>query len=354
MSPIMRSSARPDQPPGGLFCVCTGRIPFRSLAVNHLRLDSTHQFRVSACVARLSFIPPMLPTLVEKPPEGDDWIHEVKFDGWRGQIIIDEYPNSDLPETSKSSKNLKPRIRVFTRNGHDWTEKFHPLVDDASKIGVESAIIDGEIIVPNEVGLSDFHALRSAINKRPHDLYFVAFDLLHLNGHDLRRMKLQERRDILENLIADGGRIQFSQSMEGSGTDIFAKVEKAGIEGIVSKRLSSRYGSGRTMEWRKIKSVMESTYEVLGVEREVGKPAFALMAEPGTRKYVGSAFVTLNREMRERLWRRVKEKPGLAPKEFGTRPATQWTAPGLIARVKHLRGEEKLRHARLLDIREEE
>jgi ATP-dependent DNA ligase len=108
------------------------------------------------------------------------------------------------------------------------------------------------------------------------------------------------------------------------------------------------------MEWRKTKSMTEEDLEVLGVERERGKPAFALMAKPGSRKYVGSAFVTLNRGMRERLWKRVQEKPGSPPKEMAKRPDTQWTRPGLMARVRHLRGEEKLRHARLLDIRDEE
>ena len=84
-----------------------------------------------------------------------------------------------------------------------------------------------------------------------------------------------------------------------------------------------------------------------------GKPAFALMAERGTGRYVGSAFITLNREMRERLWKRVQEHSGPAPKDM-KRPATQWVKPGLIGRVKHLRGEEDLRHASLLGFSEDE
>lgn len=107
------------------------------------------------------------------------------------------------------------------------------------------------------------------------------------------------------------------------------------------------------MEWRKIKSLMEREFELLGVEREPGKAAFALMAAPGTRRYVGSAFITLGRKMRERLWKRVQEHDGLPAKGI-KRPATQWVRPGLIGRVKHLRGEEMLRHASLLDVREED
>ena len=120
---------------------------------------------------RLKFVEPLLPTLVEKPPEGDDWIHEVKFDGYRSQIIIDE-----------------DGTRIFTRRGRDWTSKYRDLAGAAERLGVENAIIDGEIVVLNEAGLSDYQALRTAITRRQHDLYFVAFDLLHLNGHDLRDM----------------------------------------------------------------------------------------------------------------------------------------------------------------------
>ncbi|WP_446720336.1 ATP-dependent DNA ligase [Mesorhizobium sp. 113-3-9] len=90
--------------------------------------------------------------------------------------------------------------RIYTRNGHDWTPKYRDLVQEASRLGAESAIIDGEIIVLNAGGLSDFGELRKAITRRQHDLYFVAFDLLHLNGHDLRDMALDERREILGSI----------------------------------------------------------------------------------------------------------------------------------------------------------
>ncbi|MER9330362.1 hypothetical protein NKJ26_16960 [Mesorhizobium sp. M0152] len=104
--------------------------------------------------------------------------------------------------------------------------------------------------------------------------------------------------------------------------------------------------------WLKTKAVTNNQYELLGVEREAGKPAFALMAERGTGRYVGSAFITLNRDMRERLWKSVQEHAGTAPRGM-KRPATQWVKRGLIGRVKHLRGEEDLRHASLQDFREE-
>ncbi|WP_436250869.1 ATP-dependent DNA ligase [Mesorhizobium amorphae] len=284
---------------------------------------------------RLSFIPPLMPTLVEKPPEGDGWIHEVKFDGYRSQIIIDA-----------------EAVRIFTRRGLDWSSKYRDLIEPAKGLNVQSAIIDGEIIVLNDAGLSDFGELRKAITRRQHDLYFVAFDLLHLNGHDLRDMPLEDRREILAEMIPEGGRIQFSQALPGDAKAIFHLVDKAGLEGMVSKRKDSKYRSGPSTNWLKAKCYSIDEYELLGVEREAGKPVFALMAERGTGRYVGSAFITLNREMRERLWQRVQDHAGTAPKGM-KRPATQWVKPGLIGRVKHLRGDEDLRHASLQDFREE-
>lgn len=277
----------------------------------------------------------MMPTLVAKPPEAGEWIHEVKFDGYRSQLIIE-------PEGT----------RIFTRSGIDWTAKYKPLVKAAATLDVESAIIDGEIIVTNEAGLSDFAALRSAITRRPGDLYLVAFDLLYLKGHDLRDMPVEDRREILATIIPPGGRIQFSEPMPGDAKAIFHLIEEAGLEGMVSKRVGSRYRSGDTTNWLKTKSYTVGEFDLLGVEREAGKPAFALMADRHTGKYVGSAFITLDRDMRERLWKRVQEHAGAAPKGM-KRPATQWVKPGLVGTVKHLRGEESLRHASLQDFRDE-
>ncbi|RWJ54576.1 MAG: ATP-dependent DNA ligase, partial [Mesorhizobium sp.] len=153
-------------------------------------------------------------------------IHEVKFDGYRSQIIIYE-----------------AGVRIFTRNGMDWTAKYPDLVETAKRLVVESTIIDGEIIVPNEAGLADFVALRRAITRRQHDLYFVAFDLLHLNGHDLRDTPLEHRRDLLAGLIPPGSRIQFSEALPGNSKAIFHLLDQAGLEGMVSKRRGSKYRS---------------------------------------------------------------------------------------------------------------
>ena len=224
---------------------------------------------------RFSFIPPVMPTLVEKPPEGDRWIHEVKFDGYHSQIIIDD-----------------EGVRIFTRRGLDWTSQYRDLAKAAGELGVESAIIDGEIIVLNEAGLSDFGELRKAITRRQHDLYFVAFDLLHLNSHDLRDMPLEDRCEIL----AETHPIQRSS----------AGHRRRGLSPCRSSRAWGRgvETQGQPVSKRDFDKLAEAKchaigeFDLLGVEREPGKPAFALLAERGTGRYVGSAFITLNREMR--------------------------------------------------------
>ncbi|MGX9180540.1 ATP-dependent DNA ligase [Mesorhizobium sp. BHbdii] len=201
-------------------------------------------------------------------------------------------------------------------------------------------------------GLSDFAELRKAITRRQHDLYFVAFDLLHLNGHELCYMALKERREIIAGIIPPDIRIQLARIFQATKA-IYHLVDEAGLESMVSKRRDSKYRSGPSTSWLKTKCYAVGEFELLGVEREAGKPAFALMGEIGTRKYVGSAFINSNRAIRERLWTRVQEHAGPAPKGM-KRSATQWVRPGLIGRVKHLGGEEDLRHASLQDFWDEE
>ncbi|TIV60220.1 ATP-dependent DNA ligase [Mesorhizobium sp.] len=230
---------------------------------------------------RLSFIRPMEPELVEQSPKGEGWSHEVKFDGYRTQVAKDA-----------------GGIRFFTKSGIDWTAKYRPLADEAKSIGAQSFILDGEVIVTNEAGLSDFHALRSAITRRPQDLYLVAFDLLHLNG-------------------------------------------------IVSKRLDGVYRSGSTMNWRKIKCYIDKVMNIIGVKRETGKPAMVLLAQNG--RYMGAAFVTFKADKRQRFWERVQAKAGAPPPQGLVKEKAEWLKPGLVGRVKCLKGEKKLRHASLID-----
>lgn len=281
---------------------------------------------------RLKFIKPMEPELFDSPPDGEDWSHEIKFDGYRTQVIKDA-----------------DGIRLYTKNGYDWTTRYRYLAEEAASIEAENFIVDGETIMVNEAGLSDFHALQSAITKRrpSRDLYLVAFDLLHLNGHDLRDMPVEDRREILQEMIPAVGRIQFSKAMPGTGDFVYRLVDQAGLEGMVSKRRDSFYRSGPTMNWRKIKCFDEKEMDIIGVKRERGKPAMVLMAENG--RYVGGAVVTFKHDKRQRLWDRVQGKVGAPPPVALAKKSAEWLKPGLVGRVKFLKGEEQLRHASLQD-----
>ncbi|TGQ12387.1 ATP-dependent DNA ligase [Mesorhizobium sp. M2E.F.Ca.ET.166.01.1.1] len=276
---------------------------------------------------RLSFIRPMEPELVDQPPAGEGWSHEIKFDGYRTQLIKDD-----------------EGVRIFTKSGIDWTAKYKPIANEAEGLRAESFIIEGEMIVLNEKGLSNFDALRSAITRRPQDLYLVAFDLLNLNGHDLLDMPLQDRREVLQALIPAGGHIQFSEALPGAGDAVYHLACETNLEGIVSKRLDSVYRSGATMNWRKIKCYVEAEMDIIGVQREAGKPAMVLMAHEG--RYMGGAFVTFKADKRKALWDRVQGKAGAPPPKGLAKQKAEWLKPGLVGRVKFLKGEETLRHPR--------
>ncbi len=285
----------------------------------------------------LTFIEPQIPVMVDEPPDADGWLHEVKYDGYRAQIILDS-----------------GEIRIFTRNWYDWTSKFWPIAMDAKLLPCTSAILDGEVIVTDERGVSVFGLLPEAIRRSPSRLVFVAFDLLHLDGKDIQRLPLIERRAALWKLVQPAeGRIQYSHHIEGHGSAFFRHADKMGLEGIVSKKADSQYKSGPSKTWRKVKCFEETEFEVAGILRERGSAPLALMVtHDSERRYVGSAIVALNQDMRERLWRRVQEKKGKPPKGV-KKPNALWTKPGLIGRVRTLRGEERLRHATLRDLREE-
>src|SRR5690349_14844480 len=124
----------------------------------------------SAFRSPLGFIKPELPTLVPEPPTGEGWIHEIKYDGYRTLIVID-----------------RGQVRAFTRNGNDWSTAYKRVVAACSRLVCQTALIDGEMVVQDEHGITDFPALRSAIYRAPHRIVFFAFDLLHLDGQDLRR-----------------------------------------------------------------------------------------------------------------------------------------------------------------------
>jgi bifunctional non-homologous end joining protein LigD len=192
------------------------------------------------------FIEPLLATAIEKVPTGARWIHEIKFDGYRVQLHI---ANSD--------------VKVFTRRGHDWTRRFKRVADAAFQISAASAIIDGEIVVPAADGTTDFSVLQNELKGKSTRIVMVAFDLLYLNGYDLRKLPLTERKALLKKLIAKTD-IQYSESFEGDGREIYAHTCKIGLEGVVSKVADSHYTSGRGNDWVKKTCAQRETLTIAG------------------------------------------------------------------------------------------
>jgi bifunctional non-homologous end joining protein LigD len=197
-----------------------------------------------------------LATLQPRSPSSNGWLHEVKFDGYRVQMHIRE-----------------TGTRLFTRRGHDWTDRFHAFVVAAATIKAHSAVLDGEVIVPAARGLSDFGALETELAARRSDrLVFYVFDVLYVDGFDLRRVPLIERRHVLAALV-DGAdaRIKCSEFVEEDGKKIFRNACRLGLEGVVSKRRDSRYQSGRTSAWVKATCRKRDTFWAAGVAFKDGK-----------------------------------------------------------------------------------
>jgi bifunctional non-homologous end joining protein LigD len=192
------------------------------------------------------FIEPALATSIERTPSGSRWIHEIKFDGYRVQLHI-----------------ANESVRVFTRNGHDWTRRFKKIANDVFLISVSSAIIDGEVVAPAADGTTDFSVLQNQLRGRSDKIVMVAFDLLYLNGYDLRKLPLLERKTLLKKLIAKTA-IQFSESFDVDGPEMFKHACDIGMEGVVSKVRDSRYTSGRGNDWVKKTCAQRETLPIAG------------------------------------------------------------------------------------------
>jgi bifunctional non-homologous end joining protein LigD len=168
------------------------------------------------------------------------------------------------------------------------------VVEAATKLPCRTALIDGEVVVQDEQGISDFEALRSAIHKAPHRIVFFAFDLLHLDGQDLRRTPLIERRAALRGLIEPDSRspIQFSDHVDCDGAKFFKAAAELGVDGIVSKRPTSLYRGGASPNWVKIKNMVEGEFILLGTERDSDGVPWALLASDrdGRLEFAGPGY----------------------------------------------------------------
>ena len=295
---------------------------------------------------RPKFQKPQLATLFDTAPDGDDWIHETKFDGYRCLAAIG-----------------KGGTRLFTRNGKDWTDKFAALDGAFDSLPCKSALIDGEVMAAGVDG-SAFSSLQNALSNGD-PLVFFAFDLLSLDGEDLTRAPQIERRERLAALLkAEPAKapVRLSEHVRGNGPELFARACKAGAEGIISKKVDAPYRSGRTKTWRKLKCTRRQEFVIGGLSPsdKRGRPfASLLLGEFGAdglryRGRVGSGFAEDDFDRITRAMRRRKTSPFIDVPRDIARDA-HWLSPDLVAEVDfaEFTADGHVRHAVFLGLRED-
>lgn len=284
-------------------------------------------------------VEPCVATLVEKPPKGPEWAFEVKWDGYR--LVVHVEPGE---------------ARAITRGGYDWTRKFGAIVEEARHLGYVSLILDGEAVVLDDQGRSDFGLLQRAVGKKPSldepsEIIFYAFDLLYLNGRDLRSLHLAERRRMLEPIVAGRiGAIRFSEEVHADGAEFFQAACELGLEGIIAKRRDKPYQSGRRPEWLKIKCARRDWFVIVGYEPSTvpgGVGRLLLAARKGdSLVYVGGCGTGWSNkesaQLRELLDAIAADRPPLALKRKGA----IFAEPLLVAEVEYRAWtqDDKLRH----------
>jgi len=213
--------------------------------------------RAGAAPAELE---PQKATLVERAPEGEAWLHELKFDGYRLLASV-----------------ARRRVRLTTRNGKDWTERMPSLAGELSQL-THDVLLDGEIAVLDEAGVSDFQRLQHALGPGSEQaiVYFV-FDLLYLDGFDLRELALERRKELLSEVLSaqrkKRERVLYSDHVVGHGVEFHRAACERGLEGTIAKRRNDPYRSGRTQSWLKIKCFGRQEFVVVGFTEPAGSRA---------------------------------------------------------------------------------
>lgn len=283
------------------------------------------------------FVHPQLASQTTSPPAGENWIHELKLDGYRIQI--------QLRKKNKPSESGL-RATLLTRKGLDWTARMPEIARAAENLQVESAILDGEAVVLDDKGRTNFADLQAAFQDGDNvQLTYFAFDLLHLNGHNLRPLPLLERKELLTQLLAglgDGSRILLSEHFEGNGQEIFAKACHLGAEGIVSKLSSAPYVADRGNTWLKSKCIQEQEFVIGGfTDPSNGGPGIGAVLvgyyDDGKLRYAGRSGTGFTqqtqRTLHKDLAKLVQSKPPFVDLPNGVSRGVRWVKPELVAQI---------------------
>lgn len=279
------------------------------------------------------FIAPQLASRRDQAPSATEWVHEIKYDGYRIGVRIDH-------------KGRRGKVRLLTRSGLDWSKKFAHLVAELAKLKCASAYLDGEVVALDEQNISHFASLQEALSLGKDDhLKCYFFDLLYLDGYDLRSLPLTERKRKLKQLL--GGRkwprLFYSDDFQTDGTLFFKSACNLSLEGVVSKRKSAPYVSGRTGSWIKTKCLDQEEYIIGGYTKsKTGRGIGSILVghyEGNALIYDGRSGTGFSQKLAEDLERRLRAlavpKAPFSEMRAIDRRKAQWVRPLLVAQIKH-------------------
>lgn len=290
-----------------------------------------------------------LASLVSDAPAGDEWLHELKFDGYRLLARVEG-----------------GRARLWTRNGNDWTERFRSVAEAVEAAVRGTAVLDGEVVIQKPDGTTSFQLLQNLGTGTGGDLLYYAFDLLHLDGRDLTGTPQEDRKAALKSLIGSGtGVLRYSDHVVGNGAAFFRQACGAGVEGIISKRRSAPYRTGRSRDWLKVKCMREQEFVVAGFtepggsRQDLGALLLAFNAADGLR-YCGKVGTGFSAEALRQLRRRLEAlersgPPVTNPPRGADARGVHWVEPELVAQVSYTEMTQDgiLRHPSFKGLRED-
>lgn len=325
----------------------------KSSPVKSRKITEGPSAMVGARVAKLpASLSPMLATLVDAIPPGDQWLHEIKFDGYRMLCRIEQ-----------------GKVKIFSRNGKEWTAALVRVADAVGELGLKSAWLDGEVTVVDKDGRTSFQALQNALSDPAGErlVYFV-FDVLYLDGYDLQGASLSERKRLLRSLIPKtASNVRFSVDVPGSGAEFFKQACALGLEGAVSKRAASTYRGGvRTRDWVKVKCAQRQEMVIGGYTDPQGSRSgfgallLGVYEAAGKLRYSGKVGTGFNDQILASLRRKLD---GLAqstssfvnpPRGFEAK-GVHWVKPKLVAEIAFTEWTQDgtLRHPSFQGLRED-
>lgn len=287
-----------------------------------------------------------LATLVDSVPTGSGWVHEMKYDGYRLLIALGGR-----------------EARAYTRSGLDWSERFAPLLAEAAKLKVRTALIDGEAVVLDAEGRSSFQSLQNALKSAPDSIDYFAFDLLELDGEDLTGLPLLDRKARLAKILPKAAKhIRYSDHIDGSGETLLQSFCAAGLEGVISKKSDGRYIGSRAGGWLKAKCIKRQEFVIVGWTPSDKSRSFrSLMLgvhEKGELRYAGKVGTGFDTQELFRLQAMMKPLERKEPTVKAPRAETRgahWIEPKLVAEIAftEMTNEGTLRHPSYLGLRED-